>query len=141
MEDLRRVADRLPHVHTIWATAPHSLGRLYQLLVDDPAIKGNNQEDSVTCFPNLKKLYIDGANFSDGNSEDVSVDEFICMLIQRYELGGEIESLSITCSDIDAEDVMRIMEVVVDVEWDWFGYDEDEADRYFEGEREDGVPS
>ena len=80
-------------------------------------------------FPKLRYICMNGTCF-----ESISIDELMDILMERYERKAEIQALRLeVCHNIFKNDVERLGEIVVDVEWDGLGqvlYDSEEGSTY-----------
>ncbi|EAU82628.1 hypothetical protein CC1G_07910 [Coprinopsis cinerea okayama7 len=90
--------------------------------------KPKTSPPKLTRFASVKRLVFECADF-----ESIDIEHFLDWLMMRYELGREIESVKLYgCVRLYEDDVQRIEEVVVDVDWDG-----DEIEYYSDEEEEE----
>ncbi|EAU82607.2 hypothetical protein CC1G_07889 [Coprinopsis cinerea okayama7 len=133
---------RLPSLHTIYAERYAAEDFVFYAKADPaldmttPDSTSEPRSGSLTRFASVKRLVFESADF-----EGIDMDVFLDWLMMRYELGGEIESLELNgCVRLYGEDVDRIEEVVVDVDWDGDEIEcySDEEDDEDDGDYHDG---
>lgn len=116
----------LPRLTTLWAEGFNAYS-LTRRLQHDPSADFNGKSKvpgalhaSPLSFTKVNALYLSNMDFSGEYNQDCTdVDQFLDMLIWRYEHGGEIQKLDLEeCDSLYSEDIDRIREVVVSVEWD-----------------------
>ncbi|KAH6915979.1 hypothetical protein BKA70DRAFT_475518 [Coprinopsis sp. MPI-PUGE-AT-0042] len=134
----------LPDIESVYLDE-RSAARFIQCLKDDHVARPENasgietQQEGVSCFRSLRYIYLADPDFDHAsNIDSVDLDDLLDMLMIRYELGGEIETLKITDAlNLDEHSVGRIGEVCADVDWDGRvemtseTEDESESDYYF----------
>ncbi|KAG2012936.1 hypothetical protein CC2G_009886 [Coprinopsis cinerea AmutBmut pab1-1] len=90
--------------------------------------KPKTSPTKLTRFASVKRLVLECADF-----ESIDIENFLDWLMMRYELGVEMESVKLfDCVRLYEDDVQRIEEVVVDVDWDG-----EEIEYYSDEEDED----
>jgi len=81
-------------------------------------------------FPKLRYISMSGTQF-----ECIPVDKLMDILMERYERNAEIQALQLEdCHNILEDDVERLREIVVDVDWD--GIEQGFSDEYDSEERD-----
>ncbi|KAG2012939.1 hypothetical protein CC2G_009887 [Coprinopsis cinerea AmutBmut pab1-1] len=131
---------RLPSVRTVYADRVASEDFILYAS-KDPAFaptrsrKGTSKKKKAAAkpkklkrFASVRRLVLEAADF-----QSIDIECFLDWLMMRYEMGGEIEEVELAaCVRLYWDDVQRIEEVVVDVDWDG-----DVNDCYSEEEDED----
>jgi hypothetical protein len=93
------------------------------LFLEALVYKTKATEKSITAyrnvsFPNLRYIYLDGADFSATGSMNTSVDMLLDCLMERCERNSEVQMLRLDdCFYISSDEVERLKEVF-DVIWD-----------------------
>lgn len=73
----------------------------------------------IIVFPGLRTLTLEDATFNDDKIGSIDVESLCDCLVERYERGLEVRKLSLEdCYRLRKDDVDRLRELVVDVEWD-----------------------
>ena len=90
-------------------------------------VKAKGRDGKLTC-PALQYLEILNPVFSPGHADGFSFEELTDCLMERCNHSAELRKLILSaCTNLYAEDVALLQEIVVDVDWDqYYSEDEDE---------------
>lgn len=121
--DIGSFAQHLTNVQSVCLRQSNAVDFINYLALD-PAFASEPHEMPPLnlCFPSLKHIVLSQTTFDTfetGYEDNVDFDEFLGMLMMRYEFGCEIHRVEITDAiNLDYEDIEKIREVCVDVKWD-----------------------
>jgi hypothetical protein len=132
---------RLPNIQSVRARG-ESICKFIRYINNDPAMRpaktpgAHNRRKKLSYFRSLRSISLVNPTFEYeefmNRASAIDQEELMDLLTMRYELGGEIEKLSIRgATNLDTPDVELIREVCVNVEWDGcveFESDEDDYD-------------
>lgn len=119
---------RLPSIQCVRAY-DDGIPKFVQYLNNDPAmrpaktVRSHNRRKKLSYFRSLKSISLISPNFEREESMGVPCaikrQELLDLITMRYELGGEIEKLSIRdATNLDNYDIKLIKETCLNVEWD-----------------------